>query len=406
MSRYGHDMSSSSVKLGRLIPITLAGLIMIGPFTVDTPFPAFSAIQSDFHVGASATQQLVSFYLFTFGVMSVFHGPLSDAIGRKPVMIGGVAVYALASLGCVFAPNMTVLLVLRAVQGISAGGGVVLARTLVRDLYDGPDAQRLMSRVMMIFSLAPAIAPIIGGVIVANANWRWIFAGLALLGLVLIALIIFVLPETQPVERRTPLKVSALVANLWEVARNPTFLSIALIAALSFGALFAYIGAAAIVVVDLLHLGETDFWMLFVPLIGGMLVGSYVSGRAAGRIATTRLVTLSLTGAVVAAGLNLALSETILPLQMLGPALIAFAVQTGYPTVQLLLLDMFPQTRGAATSVMTVISLVLNAVVAGLLTPLVAHSMLSLAVTSLLAVLLAYGLWRRYLAQHPKALES
>lgn len=387
----------SRARLAWLIPPLLALLMMLGPFSVDTPFPAFSAIQHEFGVGTAATQQLVSFYLLPFGVMSIFHGPLSDAVGRKPVIIGGIAVYALASLGCAFAPSMTALLGFRILQGMSAGGGVVLSRTLVADLYRGPEAQRLMSRVMMIFALAPAVAPIVGGWAVAWADWRVIFWGLAALALLLIGLVWWVLPETLPVSGRTPLRLGPLVRNLGTVARDVEFEKVALTGAFAFAGFFFYIGAAAIVVVDILHLGETDFWVLFVPLIFGMMAGSYVSGRSAGRIPGTRLVTWALRLAMVTSLVNIVLAQTSLPWVLIGPTVLGFTVQTGFPTVQLRLLEMFPATRGAATSVMTLISLTLNALTAGLLTPLVAASMTSLAVSAAVMVAFALAMWTWHL---------
>jgi DHA1 family bicyclomycin/chloramphenicol resistance-like MFS transporter len=119
-----------------VLPFVLASVSMLGPFSIDTAFPAFVHIQGDFGVGVEATQQLVSAYLLAFGVMSVFHGPISDAVGRKPVMVAGLVGYLLASVGCALAPNMAVLLVFRVLQGLLAGGGVIVSRTVVRDLYD------------------------------------------------------------------------------------------------------------------------------------------------------------------------------------------------------------------------------------------------------------------------------
>ena len=166
-----------------LVPLILAGLSMLGPFSIDTPFPAFPAMARDFDVTSADMQLVVSAYLVAFGLMSPFHGPLSDALGRKPVIIGGVVLYAAASIGCALSPDLATLLVFRVLQGLSAGGGVIVSRTIIRDVYEGPEAQRLMSRVMLIFGIAPAIAPVIGGCCCSWAPgrsrsgswraWRW-----------------------------------------------------------------------------------------------------------------------------------------------------------------------------------------------------------------------------------------
>ena len=380
-----------------VLPFVLASVSMLGPFSIDTAFPAFVHIQGDFGVGVEATQQLVSAYLLAFGVMSVFHGPISDAVGRKPVMVAGLVGYLLASVGCALAPNMTVLLVFRVLQGLLAGGGVIVSRTVVRDLYDGPEAQRLMSRVVMIFGVAPAVAPIVGGWILQLGPWRWIFWFLAIFAALVLLLIVVVLPETHPPERRQPLRVRAIVRSLLEVGRSRRFQRVAGSAAFAFGGQFLYIGAAAIFVVDLLGRGETDFWMFFVPMISGIIVGSWVSGRAAGRLDGRRLVLLGYSFALGSAVLNAVLmaipATARLPWAVLGPMLIAFGIGSAYPTTQLTILDAFPRQRGAATSMSTAVALLLNGVTAGALAPLVTRSLLTLAVSSAVLVGIGLALW-------------
>nr|WP_206079878.1 MFS transporter [Propioniciclava coleopterorum] len=139
--------------------VALAGLGMVGPFTIDTIFPAFAQMAVDLDVTPFALQQLLSVYLLSFAVMSLFHGPLSDALGRKPVIVAGLSVYALASVGCALAPDLTWLLILRAVQGASAGAGQIISRAMVSDLFVRERAQRVMAQIAMIFGLAPALAP-------------------------------------------------------------------------------------------------------------------------------------------------------------------------------------------------------------------------------------------------------
>jgi DHA1 family bicyclomycin/chloramphenicol resistance-like MFS transporter len=374
---------------------------MLGPFSIDTAFPAFVHIQQDFGVGIDATQQLVSAYLLSFGVMSVFHGPISDAVGRRPVMVTGLVGYLLASVGCALAPNMAVLLVFRVLQGLLAGGGVIVSRTVIRDLYEGPEAQRLMSRVVMIFGVAPAVAPIVGGWILQLGPWRWIFWFLALFSAVVLLLIVVVLPETHARERRRPLRVGAILRSLGEVGRSWRFVSVAGAAAFAFGGQFLYIGAAAIFVVDLLGKGETDFWVFFVPMITGIISGSWVSGRAAGRISGRRLVTLGYAFALGSAVLNAVLmgnpTTARLPWAVLGPMLLAFGIGSAYPTTQLIILDSFPAQRGAAASMATAGALLLNGLTAGALAPLVTGSLLTLALSSGALVAVGLTLWLLHL---------
>ena len=384
-----------------LLPVVLAGLSMLGPFSIDTPFPAFAAMQRDLNVGIEGTQQLVSTYLLSFAVMSLFHGPLSDALGRKPVMIGGLAAYGLASVGCALSPTLPVLLGFRVLQGLAAGGGVIVSRTVIRDLYDGPQAQRLMSRVMMIFSIAPAVAPIIGGYLLRLGPWPVIFWFLAGVSLVLIALVALVLPETHPVEHRVPFAPGPLLAGLSTIARSVAFHRVAWAGALAFGAQFLYIGSAAIFVVDLLHRGTQDFWMFFVPMISGVALGAWVSGRLAGRVSGRRIVLGGQLFGVLGAGVNLAIALSPVgaqvPYAVVGPGLVAFGTAVAWPTMQLVVLDMFPDTRGAAASALTVIPLVLNALTAGVLAPLVTRSVGTLAATCLAMTVAGLAMWTWHL---------
>jgi MFS transporter, DHA1 family, multidrug resistance protein len=375
-----------------LVPLILAGLSMLGPFSIDTPFPAFRQMAEDFDVTSADMQLVVSAYLVAFGVMSPFHGPLSDALGRKPVIVGGVVLYAGASIGCALSPSLEWLLVFRVLQGLSAGGGVIVSRTIIRDVYEGPEAQRLMSRVMLIFGIAPAIAPVIGGVLLQLGAWPiafWFMGGVALVLVVVVAL---ALPETHPVERRIPLRVGALVRSLAHVARSGAFHRVAWAAALSFAGQFIYVSSAAIIVVDLLGQGELDFWKLFAPLVGAVMLGSQISSWSAGRLSGNRLVTGALLFTTLAAAVNVAIagSGAGLPWVVLGPALLGLGTVTAYPTMQLILLDLFPTGRGSAVSLFTFFTLLLNGLIASLLVPQVSGSLTTLALTS--AVIVAAGL--------------
>ena len=166
----------------------LGGLAMFGPFSIDTVFPAFLVMADDLGVGKVAMQQTISVYLIGYAAMSLFHGPISDAIGRKKVLLAGIVVFTLASVGAALATDMTTMLVYRALQGLSAGVGLIVGRAVVRDCLQGDDAQRLMSQISMIFGIAPAIAPIIGGwILLSGAGWPLIFWFLVVFSLLLVA---------------------------------------------------------------------------------------------------------------------------------------------------------------------------------------------------------------------------
>ncbi|WP_394214840.1 multidrug effflux MFS transporter [Brachybacterium vulturis] len=393
-------------RAGARLTLTLAALAMLGPFSIDSIFPAFTRIGAEFGADEVALQQLVSVYLAAFAVMSVFHGPLSDALGRKKVMIGGLVIYLIGMFGSIIAPSLGSLVLLRVLQGMSAGAATIVSRVVIRDLFEGPEAQRLMARVMMIFALAPAIAPVIGGWLLLLGDWRWAFAGVGLYG-ILVLVLTMALPETLPPEDRTPLRIRSLLGSLVQVGRSPVMLRIAAATAFGFAAQFLFIAGASLFVVRLLGMGEQDFWVLFVPLIVGLMSGSWLVGRVAERVRRSRLITVGFFAVVAATAVNLVLvsfvpgppgelSLALLP-AVIGPLLIAFAVSLVFAPIQLEVLDLFPRQRGAAASLGTFFSLVLNALLAGLIAPLVSGTLVSFALASLCFALLGLGFWTWHL---------
>ena len=384
----------------RRLAFILGGLAMFGPFSIDTVFPAFLVMASDLGVGKVAMQQTISVYLIGYAAMSLFHGPISDAVGRKKVLLAGIAIFTLASVGAALASDMTTMLVYRALQGLSAGVGLIVGRAVVRDALDGDDAQRLMSQISMIFGIAPAIAPVIGGWILGFTDWHGIFWFLAAFGVLLGVLTAWGLPESHPPEARTPLRAGTMLRDYWAMVSNRRFRLLALAGTANFGALFLYISSAPDFVMGLLGLGEQDFVWFFAPTIGGMMLGAFASGRAAGRMPGKRLVEWGFACCGLAALYNLGYNALVdapsLPWAILPTALGAFGIALVFPIVTLAILDMYPRQRGGASSMQAFVGLLSNAAIAGLLSPLVSHSGLLLAAVSACFTIVAYGLWRWY----------
>lgn len=384
---------------GWLVTVVLASLAMIGPFTIDTIFPGFASMGVQLGVDSTVMQQVTTAYLVPFAVMSIFHGPISDAVGRKPVMLVGLSGFVLAGIACALAPSLGWLLVARAGQGFFAGAATVVSRAVVRDLYEGAEAQRLMSQIMVIFSIAPAVAPVVGGWLLALGPWPWIFWFVAAYGVVVAVLTVVVLPETLPAQDRQPLRIGTVLSGIWQVARSWPFLRLSLAMGMSFGAYIFYVMAAPIVVVDLMSLGEQDFWKLFVPLIGGMALGSLLSGRLAGRVDSLRLVDGAMVFLALAAIVNVLLTSLVptLPWSVVGPTMLGAGIGVAFPVVQLALLDLFPHHRGAAASLSAFVVLMGNVVLAGIVAPLVTGSLVTAALAS--AVMTALGIlfwaWHR-----------
>ncbi len=376
----------------------LAALTMVSPFSIDTFYPSFPTIAAEFSLNNWQIQQTITVYMLPFAVMSLLQGPLSDALGRRPVVIGGLSIYSVASIACVVAPSYAVLLVFRAMQGMSAGVGLAVGRAIVRDLHEGPQAQRLMSAITMIFGVAPAIAPVIGGWIHVWFGWRSVFGFMAVLGVLLVTLSYLRLPETHPAERRVPLNAGMLGRTLWRVASRREFMLLALTAGINFAAMLTFIGAAPAIVLEHWHLTETQFAWLFVPLIIGISGGAWISGRLAGRIPADRQVALGFTLAIAGTSLSVMLhgvfdAPPIVAQQVL-IAVIATGVQVVIPILALRMLDLFPDARGSAASVQSCVILATGAIGIGAVVPALNHSMLYLSAGSFACTLVAFAFWR------------
>ena len=252
-------MSEVPRPSNRRLALVLGGLAMFGPFSIDTIFPAFPRIAADLGASDVAMQQTISIYLLAYAAMSLVHGPLSDALGRRGVILAGLAVFVVASVGCALATSLPALLAFRALQGLSAGVGMIVGRAVIRDVLHGAAAQKLMSQVSMIFGIAPAVAPVIGGWLLGWGRWPGIFWFLALFGLLLLLAVWRALPETHPPAARLPLLPTVLARSYLSVVRNPRFLRLSAAGAFNFGALFLYIASAPAFVLDMLQLGENDF---------------------------------------------------------------------------------------------------------------------------------------------------
>lgn len=378
--------------------IVLGALAMFGPFSIDTVFPAFGAMSVDLGSTPMAVQQTISSYLLGYGLMSLFHGAISDATGRRPVILVGIALFTLASIGCALSPDLPTLLAFRFVQGLCAGVGMIVGRAVIRDLFDGEDAQRLMSQVSMIFSIAPALAPIVGGWILGFAAWPAIFGFLALFGAVLGGVVWAVLPETHPPERRQPMHPGVLLGNYVAMLRHRRFLWLVAVTTLNFAALFLYISSAPVFVLKHLGFGEQDFGWFFVPVISGMLVGAWATGHAAGRFGARTMVRAGFVIGALGAGANAAYSGLApaftYPWAVVPLVLMSFGIALVFPQLMLQMLDLYPAQRGSASSMQAFLSLMFQAGVAGLLSPLLSSSPLRLALGALLMSVVAFALWR------------
>ena len=366
----------------RLLTIILACLGMVGALAIDTYLPSIPAIGRAFDVGPVAVQQTLSVFLFMFAFMMLFYGTLSDSFGRRPVIMVALAIYTLASAGAALAPTFGWLLLCRALQGMSAGAGSVIGQAIVQDRFQGADAQRIMSHIMMVFGLAPAIAPVLGGWLYVAFGWRATFVFLALFGATMLLACLKLLPESLPAEKRHPFHGLAIARNYLMVLRHPQFLLLALSVGMAFGGLSLYIGSAANFVMDILHLPETAFAWMFIPLIGGMVLGSAWGGKRAHRVPPGRMLAIGYGAMALAAVLNLAYTALFtpqVPWAVLPLFIYTFGLAVAMPAIQVAALGLFPDNRGLASSMLSFIQMMAFALVSGLVAPLLFDSAFKLA---------------------------
>lgn len=381
-----------------MLALLLACLGMLGPFSIDTYLPAFSGIAASVGATPVQMQQTLSSYLLGFAVMNLFHGALSDSLGRRPVVLAGMALFTAASVGCALAGTIGELVFWRAVQGMSAGAGMVVSRAIIRDMFPPSEAQRVMSQVTIYFGIAPAVAPMVGGFLFVHADWHVIFWFLAALGAVLLVANWRLLPETLDPPARQPFEASNLLRGYWQMVRSPRFMALVLASGVPFNGMFLYVLSAPVFLGEHLRLGPTQFFWFFCLTISGIMGGAWLSGRLAGRIKPRHQIRHGFVIMLLVSVLNIALNALFEPAwwwAMVPIAVFAFGWSLMVPVVTLMVLDLVPTRRGMASSVQACIGSLANALVAGALAPLVMHSPLALAVTSagLMTVGIVAWLW-------------
>ena len=382
-----------------LLALLLAGLAMLGPFAIDTYIPAFIGMGRDLQASTLQMQQTLSVYLAAFAFMFLFHGALSDSFGRKPVIIAGLIGFFIGSVGCALSDDVGTLLIFRAVQGLSVGAGMVVGRAMIRDLFNETDAQKLMALVTLWFGIAPAIAPIIGGYLYVWFGWHSIFWFLAALTAALMVVIVTSIHETLPEDKRQPFRPRPLFAGYREVGANVPFLLLSLAVGLNFNAFFLYFMSAPVYVPQSLKLGPQEFAWLFIPGITGIMAGAFISGRVAGKFSYAKTIGLAyrfMAGAAVVNVFYVIYFDSIVPWAVVPIFVYAIGSAMAMPSLSLLVLDMFPTRRGMAASLQGFVSGLINAVVAGVVSPAVSHSPVLLAVTMLLLMAAGLVCWLTY----------
>ena len=374
----------------------LAVLGMLGPFSIDTYLPAFSGMAASLGATPVEMQQTLSAYLFGFAFMNLFHGALADSFGRRPVVLWGIAMFTLASAGCALSQSVGQLVFFRAMQGLSTGAGIVVSRAVIRDMFPPAQAQQVMSQVTIYFGIAPALAPIVGGWLFVHLGWHSIFWFLTAIGVALWITNYKFLPESLQPEARQPFEMRHLMRGYGQLGSNPRFLLLALASGVPFNGMFLYVLSAPAFLGDHLALQPTQFFWFFMLTISGIMSGAWLSGRLAGKIPPKQQIRHGFAIMLVSATANLVanlfftahVSWAIFPI-----AAFAFGWALMVPVVTLLVLDLYPERRGMASSLQAFIGSTANGLVAGVIAPLVMHSTLALAAVSMGMLCIGLAAW-------------
>lgn len=387
------------------ISVVLAGLAALAPFAIDTYLPAFPTLALALGGTKLELQQSLTAYLIPYALMTLWHGAVSDAIGRLATIRWGLGIFALASIGCAFAPNVEMLWFFRVLQGLSAGAGNVVARAMVRDLFEGVAAQRVMAQVQMIFGIAPAIAPIIGGFLL-GIHWQAIFIFLFIYAVAALIASQIVLPETISPEKRVPLSAKQVINGYRQAFGDNEYLKLVTGVAANFSGFFLYVLAAPVFLIEHLKLSEHQFAVLFIPTVCGTILGSWLARYSAGRFPahkTIRFAYIWMAGAVL---INIVVCWLLPPspwTHILPIALYNLGMALAMPMLSIAGLDRLPRLRGTASSGQAFMQMLLSAVSAGLLIPLIWHHPLGLALAMFVYLVIGWVCIRNSVAWRPVA---
>ena len=359
----------------------LASLAALAPFAIDTYLPAFHVMTNDLETTPHAIQQSLTFYLLPYALMTLFHGAISDAIGRIDTIKIGLGIFILGSLTAAFANSVEMLWLGRILQGAGGGAGNVVARAMVRDLFQGPEAQRVMATIQMLFGIAPAIAPMIGGLLL-SIHWHSIFIFLALYASISLVAAIKYLPETMPPFKRVSFSFSAVTHRYKTIFSDKEFLLLVIALGANFSGFFLYVLSSPIFVVDHLGLTSAQFGYLFIPTVSGMIFGSYLSKKAAGNLSHKKTIKFSYLwmGLIVITNvIYCAFFDINRPINIGFIALYNIGMSLAMPILSIAALDRFEKIRGTASSGQAFIQMLLSTVSAGLIVPFLWFSPLGLS---------------------------
>ena len=342
----------------------LALLTALGPLSTDLYLPSLPSIASGFQSTTAAAQTTLSAFLFGFALGQIFHGPLSDRLGRKPVLLAGMVLFIIASFACAYAPTMDLLIAGRFLQALGASGPIVLGRAIVRDLYEGPRAGRELSRMGTVMGIVPALAPIVGGVIETHYGWRFSFTAMLIFGVLLGIVVIFGLPETLRGKTTEPLSLRSILTDYIQLLKNPRYRFYVSLSALSYGGVFAFISGSSFVLQKHYGLDAMLFGISFGLVVLGYISGTLLAARLVVKIGIDRTIGYG-TAALATGGTVMLLAfflGPVSPFAILAPMMIyTLGVGLVMPQSMAGAMSPFPDRAGAASSMLGLMQMVFAA---------------------------------------------
>jgi DHA1 family bicyclomycin/chloramphenicol resistance-like MFS transporter len=372
--------------------LILASLTALAPFAIDTYLPAFEVMENDLATNSNFIQQTLTFYLVPYTIMTIFHGAISDSIGRIKTIKYGMSLFILGSIGCVFATSIEMLWISRLIQGVGAGAGNVVARAMVRDLYSGATAQKVMATIQIIFGIAPAIAPMVGGLLL-GISWQAIFIFLIIYSVLITIFSVNFLPETISKQNQLPFNFESVLSRYKDLLNDKNYIFLILAVSFNFSAFFLYVLSSPIFLMQHLNLSSSQFGYLFIPTVTGMILGSFISKKTAGIISPAKMLKIAYLWMLLITSINLIFCLFFPSIIFVNIGLIALyniGMAAAMPVISIKALDCFPKARGTAASGQAFSQMLVSSVVAGLIIPIIWGSLATLAIGML--VIFSLGL--------------
>ncbi|OEJ66528.1 multidrug effflux MFS transporter [Magnetovibrio blakemorei] len=342
----------------------LTALVAIAPISTDMYLPAMPALADYFDASTAQVQLTLSVYLVGFACAQLILGPLSDRFGRRPVLIGGLFLFTVASVACAMAGSITVLIVARFVQAIGACAGAAVGRAVVRDIHDTKDAARLLAHMGTAMATAPLVAPLIGGQLTTRFGWQTNFIALVIIGIVLLGLTVLRLPETIRHANPSALSPQRMISNYWALLKNSSFQRFALANAFSFAGLFAFISGSSFVLITHFSMTPETFGFAFGVVVMGYMFGAQAAARLLKFMTFERLIGIG--GRIgliagVAGVLIAAIAPSTIPSVVAPIFFYAFSVGFIMPNSMAGAIGPFPHMAGTASALLGFTQMALSA---------------------------------------------